>query len=50
MNGFEEFDNSYRELTGHDGACKWQYRLFRDLEVGRFPSDIELATDRKSVV
>lgn len=44
MNGFEEFDNSYRELTGHDGACKWQYRLFRDLEVGRFPSDIELAT------
>lgn len=41
---FEEFDVAYRALTGHDGACRWQYRLFCDLEAGRFPSDIELAT------
>lgn len=41
---FEEFDAVYRALTGHDGACRWQYRLFCDLEAGRFPSDIELAT------
>lgn len=41
---FEEFDAAYRALTGHDGACRWQYRLFCDLEAGSFPSDIELAT------
>ncbi len=41
---FEEFDAVYRALTGHDGACQWQYRLFCDLEAGRFPSDVELAT------
>lgn len=41
---FEEFDAAYRALTGHDGACRWQYRLYCDLEAGRFPSDIELAT------
>lgn len=41
---FEEFDAAYRALTGHDGACRWQHRLFCDLETGRFPSDIELAT------
>ena len=41
---FEEFDVVYRALTGHDGACRWQYRLFCDLEAGSFPSDIELAT------
>jgi len=41
---FEEFDDLYRALTGHDGACRWQYRLFSDLEAGRFPSDVELAT------
>ena len=41
---FEQFNDLYRELTGHDGACRWQYRLFTDLEAGRFPTDIELAT------
>lgn len=41
---FDEFDAAYRALTGHDSACFWQYRLFADLEAGRFPTDIELAT------
>lgn len=41
---FEQFDAQYRALTGHDGACRWQYRLFTDIEAGRFPADIELAT------
>ena len=41
---FDEFDRLYRALTGHDGACHWQHRLFTDIEVGRFPSDVELAT------
>ena len=41
---FDEFDASYRALTDHDGACRWQYRLFGHLEAGMFPSDIELAT------
>jgi len=41
---FEEFDLLYRALTGHDGACRWQYRLFAELEAGRFPTDVELAT------
>jgi CRISPR-associated endonuclease/helicase Cas3 len=38
------FDTLYRALTGHDGPCRWQYRLFSDLKAGRFPTDIELAT------
>ncbi|MBS0460964.1 MAG: type I-U CRISPR-associated helicase/endonuclease Cas3, partial [Proteobacteria bacterium] len=38
------FDKLYRALTDHDGACRWQHRLFTDLEAGRFPTDIELAT------
>lgn len=42
--GFEKFDAAYRALTGHDGACRWQYRLFCELEAGKFHSDIELAT------
>lgn len=41
---FDEFDRLYRALTSHDGACRWQYRLFTDLQAGRFPTDIELAT------
>lgn len=41
---FEQFNDLYCALTGHDGACRWQYRLFADLEAGRFPTDIELAT------
>ena len=41
---FERFDSLYRALTGHDGACRWQYRLFTELKEGRFPTDIELAT------
>jgi CRISPR-associated endonuclease/helicase Cas3 len=41
---FEAFDALYRALTGHDGACRWQHRLFTDIEAGRFPTDIELAT------
>lgn len=41
---FEQFDLLYRALTGHDGACRWQYRLFTDIEAGRFPTDIELGT------
>ena len=41
---FKEFDADYCALTGHDGACRWQHRLFTDLEAGRFPTDIELAT------
>jgi len=41
---FEELDAAYRALTGHDGACRWQHRLFTDIEAGRFPADIELAT------
>ncbi|MES0875267.1 type I-G CRISPR-associated helicase/endonuclease Cas3g [Sinimarinibacterium thermocellulolyticum] len=41
---FEAFDTLYRALTGHDGACRWQHRLFTDLEAGRFPTDVELAT------
>lgn len=39
-----DFDALYRALTGHQGACRWQHRLFTDLEEGRFPTDIELAT------
>lgn len=41
---FDEFDAAYRALTGHDGACRWQYRLFSQLEGGGFPTDVELAT------
>lgn len=41
---FEDFDTLYRALTGHDGACRWQYRLFTEIEDGRFPTDVELAT------
>jgi len=41
---FEEFDAVYCALTGHDGACRWQYRLFCDLAAGTFPTDVELAT------
>ena len=41
---FKEFDAAYRVLTGHDGACLWQYRLFSYLEAGQFPTDVELAT------
>ncbi|GMW06813.1 MAG: type I-U CRISPR-associated helicase/endonuclease Cas3 [Gammaproteobacteria bacterium] len=41
---FEDFDMLYRALTGHDGACRWQHRLFADIEAGRFPAGIELAT------
>jgi CRISPR-associated endonuclease/helicase Cas3 len=41
---FEDFDVLYRALTGHDGACRWQYRLFSDLEAGHFPTNVELAT------
>lgn len=41
---FKDFNALYCALTGHDGACRWQHRLFTDLEAGRFPTDIELAT------
>ena len=41
---FKDFNALYCALTGHDGACRWQHRLFTELEVGRFPTDIELAT------
>lgn len=41
---YDDFNNAYRALTDHDGACRWQHRLFTDLEAGRFPADIELAT------
>jgi CRISPR-associated endonuclease/helicase Cas3 len=41
---FGDFDIAYRALTGHDGACRWQYRLYCDIESGRFPTDVELAT------
>jgi len=41
---FESFNRLYTILTGHDAACRWQHRLFTDLEAGRFPTDIELAT------
>lgn len=41
---FDAFNALYCALTGHDGACRWQHRLFTDLEAGRFPTDIELAT------
>lgn len=41
---FEYFDALYRALTSHDGACLWQHRLFAELEAGRFPTDVELAT------
>ena len=41
---FDNFNSLYCALTGHDGACRWQHRLFTDLEAGRFPTDIELAT------
>lgn len=41
---FEDFNALYCALTGHDGACRWQHRLFTNLEAGRFPTDIELAT------
>lgn len=44
MTCLEDFNALYRAITGHDGACLWQYRLFSDLELGRFPPDIELAT------
>ncbi len=41
---FEDFNALYCALTGHDGACRWQHRLFTDIEAGRFPTDVELAT------
>ncbi len=41
---FDGFNALYCALTGHDRACRWQYRLFTDFEAGRFPTDIELAT------
>jgi len=41
---FDDFNALYCALTGHDSACRWQHRLFTDLEAGRFPTDIELAT------
>lgn len=41
---FEEFDALYCALTGHDGACRWQHRLFSEMQAGRFPTDVELAT------
>lgn len=41
---FESFDSCYRALTGHNGACRWQHRLFENLVAGRFPTDIEVAT------
>ncbi|QUW02749.1 type I-U CRISPR-associated helicase/endonuclease Cas3 [Chloracidobacterium validum] len=41
---FDCFNELYKELTGHEGACRWQYRLFTYLEAGCFPTDIELAT------
>jgi CRISPR-associated endonuclease/helicase Cas3 len=41
---FEAFQELYCALTEHGGACRWQHRLFADLESGRFPTDIELAT------
>jgi len=44
MFSFECLDEVYRALTGHDGVCRWQHRLFTDLQAGRFLSDIELAT------
>jgi hypothetical protein len=41
---FDDFSALYCALTGHDGACRWQHRLFTDREAGRFPTDSELAT------
>jgi CRISPR-associated endonuclease/helicase Cas3 len=41
---FAYFNRLYCALTGHGHACVWQYRLFADLEAGRLPTDIELAT------
>lgn len=41
---FEDSNALYCALTGHDNACRWQHRLFTDLEAGRFPTDIALAT------
>ncbi|MBN8508027.1 MAG: type I-U CRISPR-associated helicase/endonuclease Cas3 [Burkholderiales bacterium] len=41
---FAAFNALYCELTGHAGACLWQYRLFSALQAGCFPTDIELAT------
>jgi len=41
---FDDFNALYCALTGHNGACRWQHRLFTEFEAGRFPTDIELAT------
>src|SRR5690606_8670657 len=41
---FNDFNAVYCALTGHDGACRWQHRLFTEFEAGTFPTDIELAT------
>ncbi len=41
---FEQFDVLYMSLTGHDGACRWQYRLFTAIHSGAFPTDLELGT------
>lgn len=41
---FEDFNALYCALTDHDRACRWQHRLFTDIEAGCFPTDIELAT------
>jgi CRISPR-associated endonuclease/helicase Cas3 len=41
---FDDFNALYCALTGHDGACRWQHRLFTEFEAGSFPTDIELAT------
>ena len=41
---FEDFNALYCALTGHDGACRWEYRLLTDLVAGRLSTDIERAT------
>ena len=35
---FEVFNTLYASLTGHSGACRWQYRLFTDIRSGGFPT------------
>lgn len=44
MFSFECLNEVYREETGYDGVCGWQHRLVTDLEAGRYPTDVELAT------
>jgi len=41
---FERISALQCALTDDEDACRSQYRFFADLEAGRFPTGVELAT------